>query len=153
MIGRTITNLNTVLGTVDARDDQLSQLIDRAAALRQRALPGPRGDRRLADEHRRPGRVDVGAAQGRRPAIRDDVKQLGRVTGTLDDNKAVVDKFLKHLPNKLNTITRTATYGSWFNFYLCDFDGPGHPVQHGQLHAQLPLQPRRGASDARIRGR
>ena len=27
------------------------------------------------------------------------------------------------MPHKLNTITRTATYGSWFNFYLCDFTG------------------------------
>jgi phospholipid/cholesterol/gamma-HCH transport system substrate-binding protein len=27
------------------------------------------------------------------------------------------------LPTKLNRITRTATYGSWFNFYLCDFEG------------------------------
>ncbi|MGW3141921.1 hypothetical protein ACWDAQ_39705, partial [Streptomyces sp. NPDC001139] len=27
------------------------------------------------------------------------------------------------LPNKLNALTGTASYGSWFNFYLCDFDG------------------------------
>lgn len=30
---------------------------------------------------------------------------------------------LKRLPNKLNALTGTASYGSWFNFYLCDFDG------------------------------
>ena len=30
---------------------------------------------------------------------------------------------LKRLPNKLNKLTGTASYGSWFNFYLCDFDG------------------------------
>ena len=29
---------------------------------------------------------------------------------------------LKGLPNKLNTITRSASYGSWFNFYLCGLD-------------------------------
>ena len=58
-----------------------------------------------------------------RPAIRSDVQELGKVAGTLDDNKAIVDGVLKRLPNKLNTITRTATYGSWFNFYLCDFEG------------------------------
>ena len=58
-----------------------------------------------------------------RPEIRSDVEQLGKVAGTLDDNKAIVDGVLKRLPGKLNTITRTATYGSWFNFYLCDFEG------------------------------
>ena len=26
-------------------------------------------------------------------------------------------------PGKITQITRTATYGSWFNFYLCRFDG------------------------------
>jgi phospholipid/cholesterol/gamma-HCH transport system substrate-binding protein len=58
-----------------------------------------------------------------RPAIRDDVKQLSTVAGTLSDNKKVVAGVLQRLPNKLTTITRTATYGSWFNFYLCDFEG------------------------------
>jgi phospholipid/cholesterol/gamma-HCH transport system substrate-binding protein len=58
-----------------------------------------------------------------RPAIRDDVKQLRTVAGTLSDNKKVVAGVLQRLPNKLTTITRTATYGSWFNFYLCDFEG------------------------------
>ena len=24
---------------------------------------------------------------------------------------------------KISQITRTATYGSWFNFYMCDFSG------------------------------
>ena len=27
------------------------------------------------------------------------------------------------LPIKLNKIGRTAIYGSWFNFYLCQFPG------------------------------
>ena len=43
------------------------------------------------------------------------------VTKNLDDNKEVVEGVLQRLPRKLNTITRTATYGSWFNFYLCHF--------------------------------
>ena len=30
---------------------------------------------------------------------------------------------LKRLPTKLDRIIGTATYGSWFNFYLCGFDG------------------------------
>jgi phospholipid/cholesterol/gamma-HCH transport system substrate-binding protein len=30
-----------------------------------------------------------------------------------------VNGVLQRLPGKLNAVTRTATYGSWFNFYLC----------------------------------
>jgi phospholipid/cholesterol/gamma-HCH transport system substrate-binding protein len=123
VIGRTITNLNTVLGTIDARDAQLSQLLVEL----QRFVSGLSQDRAAigASLTNIAGLAEStsGLLKDSRPAIRDDVKQLGRVTGNLDDNKAVVDKFLKNLPNKLNTITRTATYGSWFNFYLCDFEG------------------------------
>jgi phospholipid/cholesterol/gamma-HCH transport system substrate-binding protein len=123
VIGRTVDNLNQVLGTVDERDQQLDTLIVEL----QRFVSGLSQDREaigasltnianLADATSQ--LVDEG-----RPAIRTDVKELGEVAGTLDDNKQVVDGVLKRLPSKLNTVTRTATYGSWFNFYLCDFEG------------------------------
>jgi phospholipid/cholesterol/gamma-HCH transport system substrate-binding protein len=123
VIGRTVDNLNEVLGTVDERDKQLDTLIVEL----QRFVSGLASDREaigasltnianLADATSQ--LVDEG-----RPAIRTDVKQLGEVAGNLDDNKQVVEGVLKRLPTKLNTITRTATYGSWFNFYLCDFEG------------------------------
>jgi phospholipid/cholesterol/gamma-HCH transport system substrate-binding protein len=123
VIGRTIDNLNAVLGTVDERGKQLSTLISEL----QRFVSGLATDREaigasltnianLAD-------ATAGLVQEGRPAIRADVKELGAVAGNLDDNKKIVAGVLQRLPNKLDTITRTATYGSWFNFYLCDFEG------------------------------
>jgi phospholipid/cholesterol/gamma-HCH transport system substrate-binding protein len=123
VIGRTIDNLNAVLGTVDERGKQLSTLISEL----QRFVSGLAADREaigasltnianLAD-------ATAGLVQEGRPAIRADVKELGAVAGNLDDNKKIVAGVLQRLPNKLDTITRTATYGSWFNFYLCDFEG------------------------------
>ena len=38
-------------------------------------------------------------------------------------NKAELDRALQVLPIKLKKVGRTAIYGSWFNFYLCDFRG------------------------------
>ena len=38
------------------------------------------------------------------------------------------------MPEKLNTMTRTASYGSWFNFYLCNFDG-NVTLPHRSPHA------------------
>jgi phospholipid/cholesterol/gamma-HCH transport system substrate-binding protein len=123
VIGRTIDNLNTVLATIDQRDDRLSQLLVEL----QRFVSGLSKDRQAigASLTNIAGLAEStsGLLRDARPAIRDDVKQVGRVTGTLDDNKDVVDAFLKNFPKKLNTLTRTATYGSWFNFYLCDFTG------------------------------
>ena len=50
------------------------------------------------------------------------------VAGNLDDNKAELDRALQVLPIKLNKVGRTAIYGSWFNFYLCDFEGRVEPA-------------------------
>ena len=55
-------------------------------------------------------------------------------------------KTLQFMPTKLETMTRTATYGSWFNFYLCGFDGnvvlptgTRIPVSHDVNSARWPV--------------
>jgi phospholipid/cholesterol/gamma-HCH transport system substrate-binding protein len=122
-IGDLIDQLDAVLATVDQRDQQLSGLILEL----ERLVAG------LADDRKQIGASLVGinglaAAtagfldRGRAP-IRQDIRELDRLSRTLNANQATVDGFLHRLPGKLDTITRTATYGSWFNFYLCDFDG------------------------------
>ncbi|MGH8968833.1 MAG: MCE family protein [Actinomycetes bacterium] len=132
VIGRTIDNLNAVLATVDDRDRQLSTLLSEL----QRFVSGLAEDREAigASLTNIAGLAEstAGLVEEARPAIRTDVRELGEVTGTLDDHKKMVDGVLERFPAKLNTITRTATYGSWFNFYLCDFQGrviiPAGPV-------------------------
>ncbi|HEX7189281.1 MAG TPA: MCE family protein [Actinomycetes bacterium] len=123
VIGRTIDNLNAVLETVDERDRQLSTLLVEL----QRFVSGLAEDREAigASLTNIAGLAEstAGLVKDARPAIREDVRELGEVTKNLDDNKEVVEGVLRRLPDKLNTITRTATYGSWFNFYLCDFTG------------------------------
>jgi len=123
VIGRTIDNLNAVLGTVDQRDRQLSTLLLEL----QRFVSGLAEDREaigasLTDIAGLAG-SSAGLVKDARPAIRDDVRELGEVSKNLDESKELVAATLQRMPDKLNTITRTATYGSWFNFYLCDFTG------------------------------
>ncbi|WP_267593334.1 MCE family protein [Carbonactinospora thermoautotrophica] len=123
VIGDLIEQLNTVLAAVDERDQQLSELIIQM----QRLVSG------LAEDRKEIGAslVNINALtattadlleEGRAP-IRNDIRELGELSKTLQDNEALVDEILGRLPTKLETITRTATYGSWFNFYLCDFQG------------------------------
>ena len=59
-----------------------------------------------------------------RPDIKADIANLGDLATTLAEpqNTAAFEEFLETSPGKIETITRTATYGSWFNFYLCRFD-------------------------------
>ncbi len=123
VIGRLVTNLNAVLGVVDQRDRQLSTTI----ADLQRFVSGLAADRRAIGDSLA-GINDLASATAgllaeARPPLRGDIDQLGRVSRNLNDSRDVVDGVLQRLPGKLATITRTATYGSWFNFYLCSFDG------------------------------
>lgn len=123
VIGRTIDNLNAVLETVDERDRALSDLLLEL----QRFVSGLAEDREAigASLTNIAGLAEstAGLVKDTRPAIREDIRELGEVTKTLDDHEKVVAGVLQQMPDKLNTITRTATYGSWFNFYLCDFTG------------------------------
>ncbi|MFL6135042.1 MAG: MCE family protein [Nocardioidaceae bacterium] len=123
VIGSLITNLNEVMVTLGNRDAELSDLL---VKLRQ-FVSGLSSDRQAIL-----GSLDSISAlavqtsdlvTGIRPSLTTDVKQLRKVANNLDDDKAEIDRALQVLPIKLNKLGRTATYGSFFNFYLCTFKG------------------------------
>jgi phospholipid/cholesterol/gamma-HCH transport system substrate-binding protein len=51
------------------------------------------------------------------------VKSLDTLAGTLNRNASVIDGTLGRLPGRYEALTRVSSYGSWLNFFLCDFDG------------------------------
>ncbi|WP_426568238.1 MCE family protein [Streptomyces canus] len=123
LIGSVIDNLNSVLKTLDQRGGRFSNLLKEL----RRVISGLSADRKPLGE----SLVSIGdlteATSGlladARPPLKDDITGLTELTGTLNDNEKTVEGVLKRLPNKLEKLTGTASYGSWFNFYLCDFDG------------------------------
>jgi phospholipid/cholesterol/gamma-HCH transport system substrate-binding protein len=122
-IGRVIDNLNAVLATVAARDDaldttiaQLRRLVSGLAADRA-AIGGALGS--LADLTSATGSLLHDA----RPDLARDITLLDQLAGTLDDNSQTIETTLRTLPGRYAALTRTATTGSWFNFFVCDFDG------------------------------
>jgi phospholipid/cholesterol/gamma-HCH transport system substrate-binding protein len=123
LIGSVIDNLNSVLSTLDQRDTRLSELIQQF----QRVISGLSGDRKAIGDSLSAisdlSAATAGLLQDGRPALKTDIAELSNVAGTLDANSGTVEGVVKRLPNKLNLLTGTASYGSWFNFYLCDFDG------------------------------
>ncbi|HCA87893.1 MAG TPA: MCE family protein [Streptomyces sp.] len=123
LIGSVIDNLNEVLGPLDKRSGRFSELIKEL----QRVVSGLSEDRKAIGSSLT-GINDVAVAttgllEEGRPALRQDIAELSELSGTLKNNEKTVEGVLKRLPRKLNKLTGTASYGSWFNFYLCDFDG------------------------------
>jgi phospholipid/cholesterol/gamma-HCH transport system substrate-binding protein len=123
VIGALIDNLNEVLDHIGDRDVQLSRLITTFRTF----VGGLKDDREAIlgslDQISQLSVQTADLVSGMRRPFVDDIKQLNRVAGNLDAGKAELDRALQVLPIKLNKVGRTATYGSWFNFYLCHFQG------------------------------
>jgi phospholipid/cholesterol/gamma-HCH transport system substrate-binding protein len=121
LVGEVISNLDELLTTVDSRHQQLTTLIQEL----RRWVGG------LAEDRVQIGRSVVNIAdftqvladlltQGR-PLLKGDIAQLRRLAGVLarPDTKGVLELILKNLPEMLEDQTRTGTYGSWYNYYIC----------------------------------
>jgi phospholipid/cholesterol/gamma-HCH transport system substrate-binding protein len=125
LIGRVVDNLSSMLKTVDDHHQQLSTLVvelkDWMTNLsRDRKAIGAS----VANLSGLTAEVANLLTQGR-PYLKADVAQLRRVMTTLNkpSNRAALDEVLQRLPLMLQRQTRTGTYGSWYQYYLCDFDG------------------------------
>lgn len=123
VIGRVITNLNQVLATLNARDQQLDQTLSQLTAF----VSGLAGDRKAIGESvQRIGDLadaTAGLVRDARPALRQDIVKLQQLATTLNNNSRVIDRTLAELPVRYTKLARTASYGSWFNFFMCNMDG------------------------------
>jgi virulence factor Mce-like protein len=132
VIGSLIDNLTTVMGTVAARDQQLSNLV----VSLQEFVTGLAEDRNaIFDSLQTIDELALstsGLLEDVRPPLAADIEALGELSTNLADSGDVLEHFLQLAPTKIDLITRTAVNGSWFNFYMCRADGtvalPGAPV-------------------------
>jgi phospholipid/cholesterol/gamma-HCH transport system substrate-binding protein len=123
VIGQVIDNLNTVLDTVNAHGSQLADLVSTT----QQLVTGLAADRQpISDAIGSLGTLATTTAglldQGRAP-LAADIAGLGTLSKNLNDSQDVVRHFIQFLPTKLTKIIPTASYGSWFNFFLCQAGG------------------------------
>jgi phospholipid/cholesterol/gamma-HCH transport system substrate-binding protein len=123
VIGDLITNLTSTLQIVSQRQQNFSALLVNLqkfiTGLSQDINPilGSLGSINSLNTK------TAGLLQQTRVPLKADLDRLRQVSTTLDDTQGIWVKTLQNMPGKLETMTRTATYGSWFNFYLCGFDG------------------------------
>jgi phospholipid/cholesterol/gamma-HCH transport system substrate-binding protein len=137
VIGDLIENLNEVLEHIGDRDEQLNELIKSF----QIFIGGLKQDRQaILGSLDRISALSVQTADlvdGIREPFVDDIRELRETAGNLDENKAELDRALQVLPIKLTKVGRTAIYGSWFNFYLCEYSGQ---IRVGGEELTIPKQ-------------
>ncbi len=123
VIGSVVENLNLVLGTVANRDVQLDGLI----VSLQQFVTGLSSDRQAIFDSlitiNDLALTTASFVEEARPPLAADIEALGALAEGLADNGTTIEDTLAFLPFKLETITRTATYASWFNFYMCSAGG------------------------------
>ncbi|KAA9162938.1 MCE family protein [Amycolatopsis acidicola] len=123
VIGEVIDNLNSVLDTVNAHTPQLNTLITNL----QQLVSGLAADRKPIGDaiDALGGLADTtsGLLQQVRDPLKNDIAALGVLSNNLNDNQSIVEHFIQYLPQKVTTLTGTADYGSWFNFFLCSANG------------------------------
>jgi virulence factor Mce-like protein len=123
VIGSVIDNLNTVMGSIAARDQQLSGLI----VSLQQFVTGLAGDRDAIFDSLQTidtlATTTSGFLKDARPPLAADIQALGDLSANLADTGDVIEGFLQLAPMKIDLITRTAINGSWFNFFMCGASG------------------------------
>jgi phospholipid/cholesterol/gamma-HCH transport system substrate-binding protein len=123
VIGKLITSLSSVLQVVNDRSSQL----DTTIVTLQQLVSG------LADDRKTIGSTLDGLGDlttsvadllddGREP-LQGSITALDQLAGNLSKAEPQLDSFFEQLPIKLDRIGRTASYGSWINFYACSIEG------------------------------
>jgi phospholipid/cholesterol/gamma-HCH transport system substrate-binding protein len=123
VISRLIVNLDGVLSTLDSHRAalsttiaQLNQFVSGLAADRE-AIGSALSNISSLTTATASLLMDV------RPDLATDIGGLSNLAGTLAANGTVIDRALADIPGRYQALTRTASDGSWFNFFMCSFDG------------------------------
>jgi phospholipid/cholesterol/gamma-HCH transport system substrate-binding protein len=123
VIGDLIDNLNSVLTAIGSRDTELSDLILQL----QGFVSGLAQDRTTigasVDGINALATSTSGLLTQVRAPLAKDITDLTALTDNLNANKGTLQYVVQHLAPTVAGLIRTASYGSWFNFYLCSVSG------------------------------
>jgi phospholipid/cholesterol/gamma-HCH transport system substrate-binding protein len=123
LIGSVVGNLDRLLGTFDRRSSQFDGLLTQL----QRLVGGLAEDRTAIGSSL--GGIDdlanatANLTQQARPDLRTDIGQLDTFAGALSHDHGAFQRTVQQMPQRVQSLIGAASYGSWFNFYLCDLRG------------------------------
>lgn len=122
VIGELIGNLTKVLDTVNKNDEQFTSLLDNTEKL-VTGLAAQRGSVGSAiSSVSSLTSVTANILGATRPSIQGDIAGLKALSDEINKRDKDIEETLTNLPVKLQKIGRAATFGSWFQFYLCGID-------------------------------
>ncbi|WP_162251588.1 MULTISPECIES: MCE family protein [unclassified Nocardioides] len=119
LIGRVIRNLNSVVGAVDENSGSLGELVDGLEAL---TVGLDEQDTQVLDAA---AQIDTFAQEtthllaGARGDLRQDLKALAVAARGINRQSATLQEVLAVLPVHYRTLQATASYGNFFNTFLC----------------------------------
>jgi len=141
LISSVIGNLTRTLETVDGKHTELAELLTRLnkwmsdLADDRDVIGASVGDvAEMSDE--------LGGLLVRlRPHAKADLAELQRILTILNRpaNQEFMDETLERLPTTLRRQARIGSHGSWYNYYLCDFDGKITLPSLGEVFDNLPV--------------
>jgi phospholipid/cholesterol/gamma-HCH transport system substrate-binding protein len=146
VIGQVVDNLLTVLGTVEKRNAGLNETIVQLQRL-VTGLAGDRGTIAASLSHiDQLATSSTSLISGVRPYLPSDLKALEKLARNLNttkdsDGQNTFAGELQREPAKLNRIIRTASYGGYFNFWLCQLTVAGFPLELGAIPGTAPSCP------------
>lgn len=125
LIGEVIGNLGTLMETVDNHHEELDDLL---VNMKSWFSDLSKDRQEIGESFDSIAEVTEEVADlltESRPLLKDDIAQLRRLFTILakPENKAYLDETLDKLPGMLAKQTRIGVYGSWYNYYLCEFQG------------------------------
>jgi phospholipid/cholesterol/gamma-HCH transport system substrate-binding protein len=119
LIGQVIRNLNSVLGEVDENSGSLGALIDGLDTL---VVGLDKQDTQVLDaavqidQFAREAATLLSSARG---DVRDDLKALLVAARGINKKSATLREVLAALPKHYRTLQNSASYGNFFNFFVC----------------------------------
>lgn len=122
VIGELIGNLTKVLDTVNRNDEQFTSLLDNTEKLVTglAAQRGSVGSAISSVSNLTSVTANILGQTG--PSIQGDIAGLKSLADEINKRNDDIEETLTNLPVKLQKVGRAATFGSWFQFYLCGID-------------------------------
>jgi len=128
VIGEVIDNLTVVLETINDRDREFDQLIVNTRQLIEGLAQEKTAVGSSVDSIAQLTSAAENVVGATRPQVTDSLRALDKVTTDAVANQKKLEDVLHNLPLKTEKLVRTASFGSWYQFYLCGIDvtaGPG----------------------------
>jgi phospholipid/cholesterol/gamma-HCH transport system substrate-binding protein len=121
VIQQLIDNLNQVVATLAKDGDKFSGAIDQFEQLIT-ALARDRDPIGTAIDSLSNGTASIAdLLSNARAPLAGTVAQLGRLAPIVDADKALLDTALQKAPDNYRKLIRLGSYGSWINYYICEF--------------------------------